>query len=135
MKHILNIALTLLCLSAFSQTPNPSDSATAWNVQFNYSTNQKTALVFIYKDYTNGLPVTVTNIVGTNIVVTTNAIPSLTDWHRDQRKAAAGRTADDYIRQRQDALNAQQAITQIRQLLPDATEAQINQIKAILGIP
>lgn len=119
---------------ALAQTPNTNDTKTAWNVQFNYSTNQWMGMSWAYKQFTNAIPLTSTNLVGTNLVVVTNAVPVLTDWHRDQLKGLVAPVANSYYDQRTAELNAKQDVISVRQKLPDATQAQIDAIKTILGL-
>jgi hypothetical protein len=132
MKYAITLLLT--CAGLLAQTPSTNDVRATLNVQLQYATNQFNGLVWMYRQVTNGIPLTVTNITDTNATIVTNTPPTFAEWHGRMVKGVAGAIADDYFRQRGEAEEAVKDFQDLRAKWAELTPAQRSAVMTAAGL-
>jgi hypothetical protein len=134
-KMLMGIMGMMGVMGVLGQTPNTNDVARAVNPGLlNYSTNQNAGMVWMYRQVTNSLPITSTNLVGKDMVVKTNAPPTYGEWHTALIRGVAGAIADDYYRQRGEAEEAVKTFQDLRAKWAELTPAQRAAVMQAAGL-
>jgi hypothetical protein len=133
-KMLMGIMGMMGVMGVMGQTPSTNDVRATLNVQLQYATNQFYGLVWMYRQVTNGMPLTVTNIADANVTIVTNTPPTFAEWHGRMVKGVAGAIADDYFRQRGEAEEAGKTFQDLRAKWAELTPAQRSAVMTAAGL-